>query len=125
MIYWLTANLILIIHLGFIVYVVIGGFLLTRWKWSILLHLPATVWAALLEFNGWLCPLTPLENYLISRGQEFGYNGGAVLSFLLSILYPDSLTRQTQILLGLTVVIVNGVAYTLFFRHLHRRKGHN
>ncbi len=123
MTYWLAANIVLIIHLGFVIYVVAGGLLIFRWKWSILLHLPAVLWGALLEFNGWLCPLTPLEQWLRVAGGRRGYSGGFIEHYLLSLLYPAGLTRDVQILLGTFVVVVNALIYAiLIFRFVKRRR---
>ncbi len=123
MIYWLAANAVLIIHLGFVLYVVGGGLLIFRWKWSILFHLPAVLWGALLEFNGWLCPLTPLEQWLRVVGGQRGYSGGFIEHYLLSLLYPAGLTRDVQILLGTFVVVVNVLIYAILIFRLFKRRG--
>ncbi|PWG73871.1 DUF2784 domain-containing protein, partial [Enterococcus hirae] len=64
MAYSLAADLVVLLHLAFIVFVMLGGLLVWRWPWLAALHLPAVVWGALLEFCGWRCPLTPLELHL-------------------------------------------------------------
>ena len=123
MAFWLAANIVLIIHLGFVLYVVGGGLFIFRWKWSILLHLPAVLWGALLEFNGWLCPLTPLEQWLRVAGGQRGYSGGFIEHYLLSLLYPAGLTRDIQILLGTFVVVINALIYAiLIFRFVRSRR---
>ncbi|MDJ0622619.1 MAG: DUF2784 domain-containing protein [Desulfocapsaceae bacterium] len=123
MLYWIGANIVLIIHLGFVIYVVCGGFLILRWRWTALLHLPAVIWAALLEFNGWICPLTPLEQWLRIAGGQQGYSGGFVEHYLISLLYPAGLTREIQIILGAFVLIVNGAIYLFcIYRFLTSRK---
>lgn len=111
----------LIIHFGFVIYVLCGGLLILKWKWSVLLHFPAVLWGALLEFRGWICPLTPLEQWLrVAAGRE-GYSGGFIEHYLLPILYPEGLTHEIQILLGTVVVVVNGAIYlfcvSCFFMH--------
>jgi phosphotransferase system glucose/maltose/N-acetylglucosamine-specific IIC component len=123
MAYWIGANIVLIVHLGFIIFVVCGGFLILKWKWSAFCHLPAVIWGALLEFNGWICPLTPLEQWLRAAGGQKGYSGGFIEHYLLSILYPAGLTQDIQILLGAFVVIVNGAIYFFCFYHffIHRQ----
>ena len=122
MAYWISANIVLIIHLGFVIYVVCGGFLILRWKWSAFIHLPAVLWGALLEFNGWICPLTPLEQSLRAVGGQKGYSGGFIEHYLLSILYPAGLTQDIQILLGIFVVIVNGAVYLFCVYHFFIRR---
>lgn len=123
MLYWLAANIVLIIHLGFVIYVVCGGFFILRWRWTLFLHLPAVIWAALLEFNSWICPLTPLEQWLRVAGGQRGYSGGFIEHYLLSLLYPAGLTPDIQTMLGAFVVIVNGAVYLFcVYRLLKFRK---
>ncbi len=119
MIYGLLADLVVLIHLAFVVLVVCGGLLVLRFRWFALIHLPAAAWGALIEFGGWVCPLTPLENRLRQLAGETGYAGGFVEQYLLPVLYPGGLTRGTQVGLGLLVVAVNAVIYGIV---IHRRR---
>ncbi len=68
MIYLFTVNLVVVLHLGFICFVIFGGLLILKWPWVILFHVPAAAWGALIEYQGWLCPLTPLELKLRQAG---------------------------------------------------------
>lgn len=121
MIYRVLADLVVVVHLAFTAFVLLGGLLVLRWGWVALLHLPAAAWGVLIEFGGWICPLTPLENSLRMRGGQAGYGGGFVERYLLSVLYPDGLTRGVQIALGLLVLVVNvGVYGIVLWR---RRRG--
>lgn len=121
--YWLAANVVLVIHLLFVIYVVCGGILAFRWKWSIIFHLPAVIWGALLEFNSWLCPLTPLEQWLRVAGGQRGYSGGFIEHYLLSILYPTGLTSDIQILLGVFVVVINFLIYAVLIHRFLKKRG--
>jgi len=112
MIYQFLADAVLLLHLLFILFVVGGGLLLLRWRWVALLHLPAAIWGALIEFMGWYCPLTPLENHLRQLAGQSGYEGGFIEHYLLPVIYPDGLTGEVQILLGIFVVVVNVGIYT-------------
>ena len=109
--YPLLADLVLIIHLAFVVFVLCGGLLVLRWRWIAWLHLPAAVWGAVVEFTGWICPLTPLENWLRTQGGEATYAGDFIVRYLLSILYPEALTPNVQLVLGVLVLVVNLVIY--------------
>jgi hypothetical protein len=109
--YRLLADLVVVVHLGFVAFVVAGGLLVLRWPRLAWAHLPCAVWGALIEFAGWVCPLTPLENDLRRLGGEAGYEGGFVERYLTSVLYPHGLTRTHQLVLGLLVLAVNGYVY--------------
>ena len=118
--YRLAADAVLLLHLGFIAFAVLGGLLALRWRLAPWLHLPAVAWAAWIEASGGLCPLTPLEHALRraagEAGEGGGDGGGFVERHLLAMLYPDGLTRGVQVALGLGVVAVNLLAYALVRR---------
>ncbi len=111
MMYPLLADLVLIVHLAFVVFVLCGGLLVLRWRWIAWLHLPAAVWGAVVEFTGWVCPLTPLENWLRTQGGEATYPGDFIGRYLPSILYPDALTPDIQVMLGVLVLVANLAIY--------------
>ncbi|HEX9653911.1 MAG TPA: DUF2784 domain-containing protein, partial [bacterium] len=97
MVFRLLADLVVIIHFAFVIFVVIGGLLALKWRKVIFLHLPAAMWGALIEFAGWICPLTPLENWLRDKGGASGYAGDFVNHYIMPVLYPRELTRGVQI----------------------------
>jgi len=105
--YSLLADLVLIVHLAFVLFVLCGGLLVLRWRWIAWLHLPAAIWGAVVEFTGWICPLTPLENWLRVQGDSTGYAGDFLSYYLLALLYPEGLSRPIQLLLGILVIAVN------------------
>ena len=111
MFYKLAADAVVLLHLGFVLFVVAGGLLVFRWRWVALLHLPAVVWAVLLEFYGWLCPLTPLELSLRESGGQAGYSGGFVEHYILPVLYPAELDTTLQVALGSIVIVINVAVY--------------
>jgi hypothetical protein len=111
MVYRLLADAVLVGHLGFILFVVLGAALVVRWRPALWLHLPAAAWAALIQFAGWVCPLTPLENHLRARGGQAGYDGGFIEHYLLAVIYPDGLTRGVQLGLGVGVVLLSVAVY--------------
>jgi len=116
MIYRILADAVLVLHLAFVVFVVLGGFLLRRWPKLIYAHVPVAIWGVLIEFAGWICPLTPLENSLRHRGGQAGYEGGFIDNYIMPILYPIGLTRNTQYALGIFALLINVTAYALYFR---------
>ncbi|WP_419861494.1 DUF2784 domain-containing protein [Candidatus Palauibacter sp.] len=121
MVYRLLADLVLVVHLIFIAFVVAGGFAAVRWPRLAWAHVPCFVWGALIEFAGWICPLTPLEVRLRIASGQAGYSGGFIERYLLPIIYPGALNREIQIWLGLSVLALNAVAYAWLLRRLRRR----
>ncbi len=113
MIYRALADLVLLVHLAFVLFVVLGGLPVLAWPRLAWLHIPAAVWGVLIEYTGWICPLTPLENSIRTRGGEAGYSGGFIQHYVQPVLYPAGLTRPTQVVLGSLVLILNIVAYGL------------
>ncbi len=120
MLYDLLATAVVLLHFSFVLFVVGGGLLLYKWPWLAWLHLPAVIWAALLEFNSWVCPLTPLEQQLRSAAGQAGYSGGFVDHYLLALLYPVGLDGNMQVILGSLVVVINVLVYGVLGWH---RKG--
>ena len=115
MLYRLLADVVLVAHLGFVLFVVAGGFLILRWPGMAWVQLPSAFWGLVVEWSGWICPLTPLENRLRAQGGAAGYAGGFVEHYLVPVLYPASLSRGVQVVLGATVLLVNVIAYALVF----------
>lgn len=116
---WL-ADLTVGLHLAFVVFVVLGGLVALRRPRAAWLHLPAALWGILVEYAGWICPLTPLEQWLRLLAGEAGYGGGFVEHYLLPVLYPAGLGRPSQWLLGTLVLAINVAVYGWL---LYKRKG--
>jgi hypothetical protein len=114
--YRVAADVVLIVHLLFIGFVVGGVFLAWRWPRVIWVQLPAMVYGALIEFVGFTCPLTPLQNYLMRRAGEAGYSGGFISHYLIQWIYPAGLTRGIQIGLGLFVLLIAAIGYGGYLR---------
>jgi hypothetical protein len=114
------AELIVAVHFAFVVFVVLGGLLALRWVWVAWIHLPAVIWGVLIEFTGWICPLTPLENHLRRASGEAGYQGDFIAHYILPVLYPDGLTRTDQLMLGGAALAINVAVYA-FVVVRHRR----
>lgn len=119
--YRALADLVLVVHLAFVLFVVLGGLLALRWPRVAWVHLPVALYGALIEFVGFVCPLTPLENALRRRGGEVGYEGGFIEHHVTATLYPTGLTREVQLALGVAVLAINGVIYAVLVRR--RRNG--
>ena len=120
MFYRVAADLLVLVHLAFVVFVVAGGFAVLKWHWLALLHMPAAAWGALIEFRGWVCPLTPWENKLRQLAGQDGYPEGFIEHYIFPILYPPGLTREIQSTLGTAVVVINLVIYSVLVYRLTR-----
>ena len=118
--YRLLANAVVVVHALFILFILFGGLLAWRWRWVAVLHVPCAIWGVLIEYRGWICPQTPLENSLRARAGEAGYSGGFIEHYLLPTIYPSGLTPRIQIALGTFVLLVNVLAYALLVRRLTR-----
>ena len=116
MAYRAAADAILIAHFAFVLFAVLGALLILRWPRLAWLHIPAVVWAAFVEFNAMTCPLTPLEVVLRREAGEAGYAGGFIDHYVMSLLYPEGLTQDTQAMLGAIVVVVNAAIYIVALR---------
>ena len=119
MAYWLglLADIVVVAHMAFVIFVVVGG-LAVYWRpWVLWVHIPAVLWGVSIEWAGAVCPLTLVENWLRNQAGEAGYAGDFIQQYLLPTLYPADLTREIQIVLGATALGINiGVYFSLWRR---------
>ena len=116
MLYRLLAGAVVVFHLGFVLFVLLGGLLVWRWRRLAWAHLPALAWGIWIELSGGICPLTPLENELRRLGGEAAYSGDFVGHYLLPVLYPEGLDRGVQAVLAAAVLGVNAAVYGRLLR---------
>jgi len=116
------ADLVVVVHLLFIGFIVGGVFLTWRWPRIIWAHIPAVIYGSLVEFVGFICPLTLLENNLRQRAGEAGYHGGFISHYLVKVIYPPGLTHEMQVGLGVLLLMVAIFGYWEFLRR-HVRPG--
>lgn len=109
----MMADAVVLLHVAFVLFVAAGGLLVLRWPHLVWAHLPAAAWGAWVELAGRVCPLTPLENWLRSRGGGSVYTSSFVDHYLLPVLYPTSLSRELQWMLGAVVIVLNAVIYAV------------
>ena len=112
----MLADLVVVLHSLFVLFVVFGGLLVLRWPKLAYVHLPVAAYGVLIEFVGWVCPLTPLEKRLRESAGQQGYEGGFVEHYILPLLYPPGLTRGVQLVLGALVIIINLTIYAVIVR---------
>ena len=121
--YKYLADAVLVIHLFFILFVLFGAFLVYRWHRLMWLHIPMALWGMLISLLGWVCPLTPLENYLRRMAGQEGYAGGFIGHYLLPIIYPGELTRVMAIEMGVFVFLWNSlIYYILLYKWKNKHK---
>jgi len=118
--YRLLADAVVAFHGLFIVFVIFGGFLAWRWRFVAVVHIPCALWGMLIEYRGWICPLTPLENSLRMRAGQAGYGGGFIEHYLVPAMYPSGLTPRVQAALGTAVLVINVFAYAVLIRRFTR-----
>ncbi|HEY4133149.1 MAG TPA: DUF2784 domain-containing protein [Gemmatimonadaceae bacterium] len=121
MIYRALADALALIHAAFVLFVIFGGLFAIRWHRAIWAHIPAAVWGVVIEYTGWICPLTPIENALRHQAGEAGYSGGFVEHYVLRALYPSGLTRAIGFMLGTVVLCMNILIYFYIWRHRRAR----
>jgi hypothetical protein len=121
MLYRALADVVLVLHLAFVAFVVLGGLLVLRRPRLAWLHVPAVAWGAWVELAGWICPLTPLENWLRTQGGVPAYTASFLGHYLVPVLYPAGLTRASQLVLGALVLAINAAVYLALRRRRRAR----
>ncbi len=129
MLYRALADAAVGVNFGFVLFVLLGGLLVLRWPKVAWLHVPVFAWGAAIEFGGWICPLTYIENHFRARGTAEGYGTSFVEHYLLPLIYPDLLfpglfpggfPRGGFIAIGLFVLAVNAAIYWRVWKNLRR-----
>jgi hypothetical protein len=123
MVYRALADLVLVLHLAFILFVVAGGLLALRWRWVPLVHLPAALWGVFIEVSGRACPLTPLENALRRAAGASGYSSGFIEHYVVPTIYPVALSYPAQLLLAGVVLLANALVYSVVWRRFRSARG--
>ncbi len=122
MFYKLAADAVVVIHFLFIIFAVAGGLLLFWRRWIVWFHVPAVIWAVMIGWKGWICPLTPLENHLRRQVQLSTYQESFIEHYLLPVIYPAGLTPEIRYVLGVLVIVANLLSYGMvLYSFKHRR----
>lgn len=116
MLFRLAADGVLLLHMAFIVFALLGAAMAVWWRWIPLVQLPAAAWALVIELTGGICPLTYVENHLRIRAGQAGYSESFVEHYLLGIIYPSGLTMENQFALAVVIAVTNVVIYGLICR---------
>ena len=113
--YELAANLTLIVHFAFILFVVFGALLFFVTTKIIFIHFPALIWGSYIELTNSICPLTYLENWFLHKANLTTYSEGFIQNYLVPIVYPMNMTKDLQIFLGIGLIVINIVIYAFIF----------
>ena len=116
----LAADIILIIHFLFILFVIFGALLFFVVKKIVFIHIPAIIWGSYIELTNSICPLTYLENWFLHKANLTTYSEGFIQNYLVPIVYPVSLTKDLQIYLGIALIVINIVFYAFIFNKLKK-----
>ena len=114
--YRILADAVVVVHLVFIIFVLLGGVFVVKWRSLVFVHIPAVLWGAWVEFQGWICPLTPLENWFRQKAGLGGYQNGFIDQYLVPLIYPAGLNREWQMIFGALVIILNVTIYAWVWR---------
>ena len=114
--YELAANLTLIVHFAFILFVIFGALLFFITKKIIFIHIPAFIWGSYIELTNSICPLTYLENWFLNKANLTEYSEGFIQNYIVQLVYPVNLTKDLQIYLGLTLIVINIIIYAFIYK---------
>jgi len=114
--YELAANLTLIVHFAFILFVIFGALLFFITTKIIFIHIPAFIWGSYIELTNSICPLTYLENWFLNKANLTEYSEGFIQNYIVQIVYPVNLTKDLQIYLGLTLIVINIIIYAFIYK---------
>ena len=118
--YELLANLTLVIHLIFILFVIFGGILFFIFSKIIYIHIPSLLWGIYIEFTNSVCPLTYLENWFLYKGELSTYSNDFIINYLFPIIYPEGLTAEIQIYLGVFLIVINILVYGSIYKNFKK-----
>ncbi len=118
----LAADLVLLVHLAFVLFAVFGGLFVLFRPGAAWVHIPAVLWSSLINLAGWTCPLTPVENYFLARAGEAGYEGGFLAHYIEPLVYPAGMPREFELVAGISVLVWNGVVYAFAAYRWRRRR---
>jgi hypothetical protein len=109
----LLADIVLLSHLAFILFVMFGALMVLYRRWVAWLHIPMVLWSSVVNITPWLCPLTPLENYFHRQAGEAGYEGGFIAHYIAPLIYPEGMSYDMGMMVGVFVFIWNVLIYSL------------
>lgn len=119
MLYQWAADAVVVVHLGFLVFLATGSLLAWRWPSLVWLHLPSVAWGVVSITAGADCPLTAIEERFRLLAGEQGRAGGFVDRYIEGVVYPEQFTPVLRLLM---VAAVAGGYAGLALRSRSRRR---
>ena len=120
MIYRLIGEGAMVLHMAFLIYVALGGFLAWRWPRMIWPHLACALYGLGITVIGWDCPLTHVENWGREQAGQAGLpDAGFIEHYLTGVIYPAEHLLTAQLLVALSVAVSWG---GLLFLYLRRKR---
>ena len=119
--YELAANLILILHFLFIIFVVFGALFFFVSAKTIYFHFPSFLWGIYIELTHSICPLTYLENWFLQKASLTNYSEGFIQYYLIPFVYPENLSDNLQISLGISLILLNSIIYGFIIYKVYQK----
>jgi Protein of Unknown function (DUF2784) len=101
----LLADVVVAVHLAYLAFIPLGGFLAWRWRTVIPFHIAAVAVGLTSVTIGFDCPLTTWERSLRRAGGQQPYRDGFIDHYLTGKLYPHGYAVEVQVIFGLAVVV--------------------
>jgi asparagine N-glycosylation enzyme membrane subunit Stt3 len=118
----ILADTVLLIHFAFVFFAVFGGISVLYKRSLAWFHIPVVLWSSVINLGGWICPLTPLENYFRSQAGRAGYEGGFVQHYIESLVYPGGMPRNFELIAGISILAWNGLVYLFVLLYWKQRQ---
>jgi hypothetical protein len=115
---------ILVLHVGWLGYVVFGGFLAWRWPRALWPHVGAVAWGVALIAAGLECPLTKAEDWSRQNAGEPALTAGFIDRYVEGVIYPEGYTGLVQVLVAVVVTISWAGTYEILRRRTERTPSH-
>ena len=108
MFYSISADIIVVLHLLWILFLIFGAFPGRRYKWIKVVHIGGVIYALIIQVFGWFCPLTHLEAWLRRmHDPSQSYSGSFIIYYIEKIVYigisPDIILLLTALIALMSV----------------------
>ncbi len=113
------AEIILVVHLAWILWVIFGAFWTRGHPFLTGLHIASILWGILVELTPWPCPLTLIEQFFEASAGISPYHGPFLLHYLDAIVYPE-ISESLLAYFGVAVCTANLAVYFWRFERFVR-----